>query len=371
MAPVIRIVTNEFYPRTGGIATYGMELARAIQTLGRDVAVSCPFFSGPEPLVPFAIEQRPSRGSQDPDDLWRLSRVLGGHLRGSPADVLLLAEPAPIRAALLSQAWLDFSKAPLWLVFFGSELARMAANPVWRGLLQKLGRKTDRFVVISEYTGRLACKHFPDWESRLVVAPPGLEPGWLEAFERLERPSTPPVKLLTVARLHPRKGQLEVMEALRTISREEVGSLTYTLVGSGRRKAFQNRIRRAAAGCPHPIRFTGDLHGDALRGAFADAHIFIMASRPDPFSIESFGIVYLEAAAAGLPVIAADVGGVREAVVPGETALLIPPGDPEALRRAIHQLAAHPERRRHMGEAGRRFAASFSWERSARRVLGG
>jgi glycosyltransferase involved in cell wall biosynthesis len=94
-----------------------------------------------------------------------------------------------------------------------------------------------------------------------------------------------------------------------------------------------------------------------------------MASKPDPLSIESFGIVYLEAAAAGLPVIAADVGGVREAVKAGTTALLIPPDDPQALRDAILQLARDPEKRRAMGEAGKQFAAGFSWEHSAKALL--
>jgi glycosyltransferase involved in cell wall biosynthesis len=249
---------------------------------------------------------------------------------------------------------------------------QLAANTLWRKLLRRAGGHVERFACISGHARDLALERFPEWRDRVVVAPPGLPDGWLSAFSD-PRPvmQGERVRLLTVARLHPRKGQLDVVRSLLDIPRDNRPPLGYTIVGTGRSKKYRDCLRREAAICPHPVQLAGERSGRDLRRAFAEADIFVMASRSDPASVESFGIVYLEAAAAGLPIIAADVGGVREAVEAGKTAMLVPPGNPEALRGAIRQLAANPQQRRLMGEAGRRFAASFSWERSARRVLEG
>lgn len=366
---MIRILTNEFHPRTGGIATYSLELAKALTALGQEVVVACPAADGVGPDFPFKHEPFSSRGSQDPDDVWRLARVLRRHLRETPAASLFLTEPAPLKALLLAQGFLNLSRSPLWITFHGSELARLVRNGFWRQRLRRLGPSVDRFVVNSQYTRQLLLGHFPEWEERVAVVLPAVPEDWKGAFPQEKPVTRDAVRLLTVARLHPRKGQLEVIEALSSISAEKGIRLSYQIVGAARRDAWQKKIAAAQITCPYEVELSGALAGTDLRAAFAEADIFVMASRPDPLSIESFGIVYLEAAAAGLPVIAADVGGVSEAVKAGESALLIPPGDPQALREAILQLARDPEKRRAMGAAGRQFAAGFSWETSAKALL--
>jgi starch synthase len=85
-----------------------------------------------------------------------------------------------------------------------------------------------------------------------------------------------------------------------------------------------------------------------------------------PSIYEPLGIVNLEAMACGTAVVASRVGGIPEVVAPGETGLLVPPGDPDALARAINELVAAPERAQMMGEAGRRRAIDeFGWDRIA------
>jgi glycosyltransferase involved in cell wall biosynthesis len=366
---VIRILTNEFYPRTGGIATYSLELARAMSAHGREIVVSCPDFPDPKPDYPFALEPFASRGTQDPDDLWRITRVLRRHCRETPEAVLFITEPAPIRALLLFQRFIDLSKTPLWITFHGSELAQLAKTPFWNKRLLKLAPSVDRFVVNSPYTRKLLLGHFPDWEQRVTLALPAVSDEWRDAFAEATAKATESVRLLTVARLHPRKGQLEVIEALSSIPTGETAELSYHIVGEARRQSWCKKIEGEKVTCPYNVELAGALEGLALQQAYAAADIFVMASRPDPKSIESFGIVYLEAAAAGLPVIAADVGGVRDAVKEGETAILIPPDDPDALRSALLELINNPDKRRQMGEAGKRFAANFSWDKAVRELL--
>jgi len=89
-----------------------------------------------------------------------------------------------------------------------------------------------------------------------------------------------------------------------------------------------------------------------------------------PSSAEGLPLVVLEAMAAGKPVVAAAVGGVPELVVDGETGLLVPAGDLDALQRALTDLLADPERARRLGEAGRaRVRASFSATAASERIL--
>lgn len=366
----MRIISNEFYPRTGGIATYVEGMARALAGMGHEVQVSCPRFSDRPPEdAPYRIEQRPSRGTQDPDDLWKLRRVLKAHLESAMDEILFLAEPAPIRALLLFQKTLPLKGRRIWLAVYGSEVVQLAGNPVWRRLMQRLSPHIERVATISEYTADLVRQHFPQLGGRIRVTLPGIDPTWRHLDKR--EPPIPGkcVHLLTAARLHPRKGQIDVLQALREIPEEILQSIQYQIVGKGRNRAYIDQLKKAAAACSCKVELLGERRGEALRGAYQAADIFIMASRDHPRSLESFGIVYLEAAAAGLPIIAADVGGVREALIPGETAVLVPPGDSAALRKAIQQLAGDPERRRSMGEAGRRFSQQFTWERAARQLI--
>ena len=85
---------------------------------------------------------------------------------------------------------------------------------------------------------------------------------------------------------------------------------------------------------------------------------------------EGFGIVYLEASASGLPVVAARSGGAAEAVIENETGLLVPPDDPAALAQALHRLLIDPEMRQRMGRAGRRWVETeMNWDRVGRQFL--
>lgn len=239
----------------------------------------------------------------------------------------------------------------------------MYANPFWRFLLKRLGNDIEKFVVVSEHTYSLVTQRFPAWKERITVIRPGLNKEWLSI--PISDNQSDRINLLMVARLHPRKGQLDVLRALEQVKAPGGKKITCTIVGTGNRKQYTQALQDAARDSCHEVNLAGEQTGSRLKQAFSEADIFVMASREDPHSIESFGIVYLEAAAAGLPVIACDVGGVREAVLAGETAIIVPPGDPDALTDAIQDLVDDPQLRESLGNQGRRFASSLSWQTSA------
>lgn len=171
--------------------------------------------------------------------------------------------------------------------------------------------------------------------------------------------SPPAVRLLSVGALSPEKSFGTLVDALARIG-DPGASLTILGEGPGR-PALEARIR--AAGLAGRVRLPG--HVPDLRPHLAQADLYVQASVR-----EGLSNALLAAMAAGLPVVATEVGGTGEAVVPGETGWLVPPGRPADLAAAIRRLIASPEEGRRMGAAGRRRAeAEFSADRELRETV--
>jgi glycosyltransferase involved in cell wall biosynthesis len=153
-----------------------------------------------------------------------------------------------------------------------------------------------------------------------------------------------PPEVLYAGRLSEEKGVLELLAATE--------SMRLVVAGDG---PLRPRLPQALGFVPH----------ERLRQLYARAAVVACPSRR-----EGFGVACLEAMAHGRPVVAADVGGLRDLVVDGETGYLVPPRDVAALREALERLLADRELRRRLGDAGRRRAAErFSWERATKATL--
>lgn len=181
--------------------------------------------------------------------------------------------------------------------------------------------------------------------------------------------TAPRPTLITVARLEDRyKGHDTLIRALPLI-RARVPEVEWVVVGDGSLRPELERLAERE-GVRAAVRFLGTVT-DAERDAALDrARVFAMPSRLPAGGVggEGFGIVYLEAAARGLPVVAGNVGGALDAVVDGETGLLVNPDDPAAVAGAISGLLCDPERAAALGAAGERRARQFSWPIVARQV---
>ena len=163
----------------------------------------------------------------------------------------------------------------------------------------------------------------------------------VSATPRARGDGDPPL-VIGVGRLAAPKDPLTLVEALQRLER---GSFRALLVGDG---PLREDVTAAVhgAGLEDDVVLAGERRG--LGALLAGADVFVLASRS-----EGLPISVLEAMAAGLPVVASDVGGVAEAVVDGKTGLLVPPGDSGALAEALHALLGDPASRRTMGAAGR------------------
>jgi glycosyltransferase involved in cell wall biosynthesis len=199
----------------------------------------------------------------------------------------------------------------------------------------------------------------PEYWAKLQIVHCGVEPAAYSA-ERLPRPAGQPLRVLSVGRLDPMKGFSVLLEALADL-RDEGVALNLTLVGDGPERA---RLEAAARrfGLTERVRFTGALGAADVTGLLAEADLFCL-----PSFAEGVPVVLMEAMAAGLPVVATSVMGIPELVTDGRTGLLVSPGRPEPLAKALRRLAGHAEMRHAFGTEGRAVVqAAFDVDDAAR-----
>lgn len=369
-APTARpvyLITHEFYPVRGGIATFTEEIARASASLGYNIEV---WAQSAPPAVerddwPFRLRRLPLKGSHD---LWcqgRLACELIRHRRDLRHATVYLPEPGPMMTMMLLQFFHAFRPRRLILTFHGSEILKFARSPLRRWLAGRLIRHATRVSTLTNYTQELLISHFPGAAKKIFLTPGALRSDFAVVPAR---PDTPRKKIviLTVGRLHPRKGQLLTLQALQMLAPDVRTRIEYWIVGGQSKGNYEAHLRAAAAEKPDlTVRFFGNIPDEELSDLYDRSDIFAMTSVNLDHSVEGFGLVYLEAAAHGLPVVAHDVGGVSEAVMEGVTGLLVPPHRPVQLAAAFEKLIHDAPLRRKLGAAGRSWATRNCWKESA------
>jgi glycosyltransferase involved in cell wall biosynthesis len=183
--------------------------------------------------------------------------------------------------------------------------------------------------------------------ARVAVLPNGVHQRFFCTAQRLlhEKP-----RLLFVGRLSVQKNIPLLLHALDGVSER----FETTLVGDG----DQGRMLRETADRLRlqNVRFHGRADNAELRGLYQDADVLVL-----PSEREGMPLVLLEALAVGLPIVATDIPGNRDVVLPGRTGLLVPPSDPAQLRRALLEVTGDAQRYQRMSEAARARAARYSW----------
>lgn len=223
-------------------------------------------------------------------------------------------------------------------------------------------RAADATIAVSRYTREMALEAGADPE-RVRVIPPGIDLPELAGGER------DPATLLTVATLLFRYKGHDVMVRALPLIRARVPEARWIVVGDGPfRPALASAVR--AYGLEGCVELRGRVD-DAERDRWLNrATVFAMPSRVPAAGLggEGFGIAYMEAEAHGMPAIGGDVAGARDAVVDGETGLLVDPTDHLAVAEAASALLLDRERAAAMGAAARRHAERHAWPLIAARV---
>ena len=361
------IYTHECFPKRGGIATYCHEFATAATELGHRATVVGPNGAkapeGSNP--PYRIQAGNNRGTHNPSCLWRTRTRLRAQLKQSPDAIHLLAEPGPILAyGMLPE---KYGTARVQLTLHGSEVQRWRSNPLSKIIARRAFRNAHAIHAVSTPVLESLLLHFPEAAGKTTVVhnalpeafrgevklPPGGQPASTNAGT---------MQLLSVGRIHPRKGFDQIISALAQLSGEEKAAIHTTIAGASKDQAYLAHLKRMADDANIQIQWVLNPNDAELRSCYAAADVFALTSMPRKKSVEGFGIVYLEAGAYALPCLAYDTGGVREAIQDTITGFLVDVGNSEQLAEHIQFFLQHPNARLQMGESNRDFALSRTWK---------
>lgn len=369
----VLLVSNDFPPRPGGIQRYLEELVRRIAGQ-HEVTVYAPQWKGADAFdraaeaAGYAVVRHPGTLMlPGPAVDARMRRLIVDHA----IDTVWFGAAAPL--ALLAQRARAAGATRVVASTHGHEVG-WSMLPVARSVLRRIGDSCDTITFVSHYTrGRFASAFGPD--AALEHLPPGVDtdrfrPDPVAAAELRDRHGLrgrPTV--VCVSRLVPRKGQDMLIRALPAI-RQRVDGAALVIVGGG---PYAEKLRSLAAACgvADAVTFTGGVPAAELPAYYLLGDVFAMPcrTRGAGLDVEGLGIVFLEASAAGVPVVAGHSGGAPETVLDHRTGRVVDGRDVDAITDAVGELLADPDRAAAMGAAGRdRVMSHWRWDTLAARM---
>lgn len=370
----ILVLASEFTPATGGIGTYAREIASAASELGAQVTVLAPDYA--------------QDTSSDRSLPFRTRRFAGGlhSMRDLPAKILLARQTIRMDDFDIVHAadWPFFiplalscrrTDARIIMTLHGTEinetqtyLKRLAISAC-----NVFGERTE-IAANSNFTRDLFQQHFAVGPRRVDAIPLGVSDFWFgqrasrnDVRNRYNIPSEN-IVMITVARLTRRKGHGLTAAALANLAISPLRPLTWLIIGPDGEADYVQELRQTISSLDCDIRLLGRRTDAEIRDLYGASDFFCLTGIPDPFGrVEGFGLVYLEAAAAGLPSVAARVGGVPDAVLEGQTGLLVEPTVP-TVAGAIQTMIEAPDRRFQFSTAALAHARQLSWKQCASRT---
>jgi phosphatidylinositol alpha-1,6-mannosyltransferase len=346
--PEITLITLDYPPRTGGVARYLGNLVRQSAGAMRVVVPVDQATDGPG-----NVEARNFFWAGWPK-WWPIVSFARGLKRGT--SVILVSHVFPVGTAV----WVArlFGGPEYAVLFHGLDIK--LAQGVWkRWLLRRISHKAKALFTNSRATHDELKRLAPRAEACVIT--PGIEPRHISTRQDARRalgldPQTPMV--LSVARLVPRKGIDLSLHAMARIQNKH--GADYVVIGDGPDKA---RLQSLAEEHRARVRWLSGVSDDEKWLWYAAADVFLLPVREEERDMEGFGIVYLEAALAGLPSIAGKSGGAAEAVRHESTGLLVNPKSIDEVEAAIEKLLFEPALREKLGRQGReRALADFRWD---------
>ncbi|MFC8246430.1 glycosyltransferase family 4 protein [Streptomyces chartreusis] len=371
------IVTNDFPPRPGGIQAFLHNMALRLDPerlvvyastwkRGHEGAEATAAFDAEQPFT--VVRDRTTMLLPTPGATRRAVGLLREH--GCTSVWFGAAAPLGLMAPALRKA----GAQRLVATTHGHE-AGWAQLPAARQLLGRIGEATDTITYLGEYTrSRIATALTPEAASRMAQLPPGVDEktfhpgsGGDEVRARLGLTDRPVV--VCVSRLVRRKGQDTLIRALPRILAAEPETVLL-IVGGG---PYEKDLRRLAheTGVAGSVHFTGPVPWAELPAHYGAGDVFAMPcrTRRGGLDVEGLGIVYLEASATGLPVVAGDSGGAPDAVLDGETGWVVRGGCAEDTAERVLALLGDAEQRRRMGERGREWVEEkWRWDLLAEKL---
>jgi len=353
----IGIVSQSYYPRFGGVTEHVHATATELSRRGHDVRVITSRFStqrdeglsveriGRNVLIPF------NRAFVDYTLGWNLKGQLQALFRRHDFDLIHTHCPAAPSLPLLAVAAAECPQVGTFHM-----TGRNTLQEVFRRPLERRMARLDARIAVSATAEECAQHYFGGTYS---VIPNGVD---VDRFHPANEPfeawrAADKINIVFVGRLDPRKGVEHLIAAVPEVVARTRGRARFLIVGDS---YLRRKLQAAVPGDMRAhVTFVGAVPSADLPRWYASADIFVAPSTGN----ESFGIVLLEAMAAGRPVVCSDIPGYRSAVIPDDNGVLCAPGDVGALTDALCSLVEDDQRRALLSANGRKRALDFAWTR--------
>ena len=368
----VLVITNDLPPRIGGIQYYVDQLCRGLATAGDEVLVFGSTSDGaPEWDAGAPYEVVRLRTPVMLPGPYTTARALGLVRRHRP-DVVVFGAAFPL--ALMGPIIRKRTGTPFVAFTHGLEVTSRRA-PGGSLPLRLIGRSAAAVTFVSHWCDSELRPAFGDGP-RYDLLPPAVDP---DAFhpgvdgravrERLGLGTAPTI--VCVSRLVERKGQDTLIRVLPEV-RRRVPDTRLVIVGDGpHRETLERQARERHV--DDAVVFTGKVSDDELPSHYAAADVFAMLCRErrGGLEVEAFGIVFIQAQAVGVPVVAGNIGGVADSLRDGTTGHLVDSTDDADVVRALVDVLGDEARRRQMGSAGADLIArSYTWPERSRQLRG-
>jgi phosphatidylinositol alpha-1,6-mannosyltransferase len=368
------IFTSEFPPYPGGIATYTFEIASAARKLGLEPVVFAPIMAAglPVPTEYEVIYCTPS--------YYRHYHVAKSYVDATrrlrerrfdfvvAANLNFLVPLALIRTSAKKIAVIHGTDAQSRLIAYINALTPLRPYNAF-----------DWVAANSHFSKKLLLRHNPSVaERQVVVANLGVSDYWrapqsaqdIEALTARFSIAPDHVLLVSVGRIERRKGMAQAIAAISSLPTHLRCRLTYLIVGRTVDHAYAKELAAAIDASGADIRLTGAIAKDELRALYHRGHLLMHTATADTSAVEGFGLVFLEAAACGLPTLATRVDAIPEVVRDNVTGFLVDDRDIRAIANKIAEVLQNRAMCQHMPANCRAYSATFSWERCARITFG-
>jgi phosphatidylinositol alpha-1,6-mannosyltransferase len=368
----VLLVTNDFPPRRGGIQSYLEALVGELMSVGtHELTVYAPKWKGArdyDDQAGYRVVRHPTTLMvPEPTVATRMRVLIAEH----DIETVWFGAAAPL--ALLSPLARGAGATRVVASTHGHEVG-WSMLPLARAALRRIGDDTDVVTYVSGYTrGRFAAAFGP--QACLERLSPGVDVGRfvpddaarLQLRARYGLGDRPVV--LCLSRLVPRKGQDMLIRAFGRIQARVPGAVLVLVGGGPYREDLQKLAQRS--GVAADVLFTGGVPAQELPAHHAMADVFAMPcrTRGAGLDVEGLGIVYLEASACGVPVVAGRSGGAPETVRDGETGRVVDGADVDTIAAAVGDLLADPDTAARMGAAGREWVVqNWQWRSQGARL---
>ena len=364
----ILLVTNDFGPRTGGIETFVIGLLERISD--HEVTVFTSQQGDTSEYDQQWFEKFGVRVIRDRSKIllpsWRVSRAVKEVVASHNIEIVVFGAAAPL--ALMSSALRKSGVKKVIALTHGHEVWWAKIFP-FNFAIKRIGKSVDHLTYLGEFTRQAISKALTDKSAKeMVKIAPGIDTAHFipqpDAMQKRKELGLQDKKIIiSVGRLVHRKGQDKLIEAMPDVLRK-IPNAHLLIVGEG---PYKNHLEKLVnkLSIKENVSFAGRIMYDRLPSYLSAADLFAMPSRSRFFGleVEGLGIVYLEASACGIPVLAGNSGGAPDAVLEGVTGLCVDGTNVAEIASAVIEICSDAERASHMGAAGRNWIVDqWRWD---------